>query len=267
TVLGVGKHAVVPVDQTPHSSAAAPESSINQGFGLLAAPVNVSAPSPGDGPIYPPGSYVLASLTNIGTMNVTDANAFGILYFTPKGSLATTWQASDSATFVHVLDNPTTGIAPGQSIMWKFHPVGVPHGANGRLDEIPHLQFFQAGLVDLSKADFLWPRASVTTHLQSVTTQILASGNGQSVHVRLTVGNPTQKPVKLHDLWFIIWFSLNPSSNFSDPNAVRFLDYVPAAQQGLVLQPGGQVSVELREVGAVDTKFAALTPHIAVTSR
>jgi len=267
-VLGVGKHASVPVAPTLPSSAASLESSVNQGFGLLAAPVNVSSTSPGDGPFYPPGSYVTASLTNLGTADVTDANTFGILYFTPKGSSTNNWQMSNSATFVHVMDSPSaSGIAPGQHVMWKFHPVGVPHAPNGRLNETPHLLFFQAGLVDSSKADFLWPRASVTTHLQSVQTQVLASGKGQSVHVRISVSNPTQKLLKLHDLWFLIWFSLNPSSDFSEPNVVRFLDYVPAEQQSLVLQPGGQVTVELHEVGAVDTKFRTLTPHISVITR
>lgn len=239
-----------------------------QGFGLQAAQLNMGTVQVGSGPAWQPNSYVSTTLQNIGTQPISNQNTFGILYFTPKGSTASSWMQSDSATFVNVLDSPTQkAINPGQVVSWYFHPVGAPHAKDGSLTQTPHLVFFQTGLVSQAKADQFWASPQVDTQVLSVTPTMWANHQGQNVDVKVSLTNKSNAPVKLSSLWFIIWFGQTPSQDFTEPSAVRFLDYAPAAQQGEVLPPGGQLTMDLKEVGAATTNFSSLTPHVAAVSR
>lgn len=250
--------------QAQQSSAVTSE----QGFGLQAALLNISKPQVVSGPGWPSNSYVQAQLQNLGTQPITNNNTFGILYFTPPGSNATSWTQSDSATFVNVLDSPAQkAINPGVPVGWSFHPVGAPHAPNGSLTQTPHLVFFQTGLVRASKADQFWPRAQVATKVISVVPTMWANQQGQNVDVNVSLTNTSNTSVQLRNLWFIIWFGQSPGEDFTQPGVVRFLDFVPPPQRSEVLPPQGQVIVHLREVGAASTNFGSLTAHVAAVSK
>lgn len=238
------------------------------GFGLQAAKLNIGPVQVGSGPTWPTNSYVKTNLTNIGTQPVSNKNTFGILYFTKPGVNVTSWTQSDSATFVNVLNSPTQPpIAPSSIVQWSFHPVGAPHANDGSLTEVPHLAFYQTGLVNANQADQFWMSAPVQIQIVSVQPTLWANHQAQTISLHMSVTNSSLQSVKMHNLWFIIWFSSNPSADFTQPNVVRFLDFAPSQQQGAVLTPGGQLMVNLQEVGGANTNFGAMYPHVAAVLR
>ncbi len=236
----------------------------NVPFGLMNAPLSLSPPSISSEPGYAKGSFVETQVTNLGTSTIHEGQVFGILWFTkPKSSGELT--SSDWATFVNFqLANGSKSLAPGTIGKWSFRPVTAPITPSGRLVDVPHLAFFQSGLVNPSQADMVWRQSKLMVSAVRVS-QGERVTNGQSVHVSAIVRNPTGKPISMRPLLAIVWFSPQPSKDWTMPQVVRFLDTpYSLSKHTYTILPGQSESVSYHVIGSQTTDFLGLVPHVAL---
>lgn len=236
----------------------------NVPFGLMNAPLSLSPPSISSEPGYAKGSFVNTQILNLGTSTIHEGQVFGILWFTkPKtdGKLA----SSDWATFVNFqLANGSKSLAPGKQATWSFRPVTAPITPDGHLVDVPHLAFFQSGLVNPSQADVVWQQSKLLVSAVKVV-QGEHVTNGQSVHVSAVVRNPTHKPISMRPLLAIVWFSPKPSKDWTKAQVVRFLDTpYSLSKNTYTISPGESESVSYHVIGSQTTDFLGLVPHVAL---
>lgn len=232
-----------------------------QGYGLEYAPIQISDVHVGTLPGEPKNSCVIAMLRNTSTQTLVEPDLVGVLWFTAPGSKEENW-----LTFVNA---PTSGLKPGQTVVWGFHPSGPHQGTSQALSEVPHLRFFYSRSVSGNQANLVWKQSPLA--VENVQVLPVAGGAGatwQSVDVYATVWNRSAHTVDLADTRAVIWFSQTATQSFFDASAIRFLFHMtpelPGTSWPTVLKPGQKARLEFRVLSAKNTDFFSRICHVTV---
>lgn len=206
---------------------------------------------------------VFAKLTNTGPGVISSENALGVLVF--ASTVTTNWlRGGQSFTFVNA---PQRGVRPGQTVVWKFQPIGVPTDAQGQPSGHPVLVFYATGLVPIGQADDVWHVPPITVRDVVLQPREHWTG-GQSVGLSALLVNGSKQPVLLRDLLAVIWFSKTQNGDFTQPTSVRFFDTIqPTTGTASVLGAGQSLPVYFRNIGSANADFLGMAPHIAIVHR
>lgn len=212
------------------------------------------------------GNEVHATLVNVGTQALKEQNYVGVLSFQPSSD-PNLLRATDWIMFV---DPPHMTLEPGDTVNWSFHPIGAPVDATKNLKETPKLVFFKQEMAILTKADVKWGLAplAITQSPKVDNVHILQSKTGQSFQVHEAVQNTSGSSVSLDNCLAIIWFSKNPSDNWTAPDAVRFMATI-AVPKGTspLIQPNEQVQITSHLIGGLTPDFENLNVHVEFIHR
>lgn len=225
-------------------------------IGLIPAPIRVNRIWLGTQQGFPPHSVVFASLTNLSNQRFTKHDVVGVLAFSPNQNIL----QEDWLAFVN---GPSQVFLAKSTVVWSFHPVGAPSSSLGALLQQPYLYFYMAKAVSSANTDTHWNisplRVSNLQVLPGVTTK-----KGQSVHLSMTLTNPTNQPISLNSVLAAIWFNRDPQSSFMSNPAIRFLSHIQqisGATNGKIA-PHQSVEVDFEQIAAANADFFSLLPHV-----
>ena len=237
--------------------------SFQQGVGLTKAPIVVDKLWTASADGFPAHSVVFARLTNRGSTEVSSQNAFGVLRFMPQTGSIANWYS---------LVNEDVMLAPGQSAIWSFHPVGAPNDASGALTEIPQLSFYNSAVVKVTDATTVWkisPLGVAGIQVEPGVRFTVGTQEAQSIHVTAQLTNHKSTPVALDSLLALVWFS-NPGqaqTTFANASGVRFIDRISAATTAGSILPGQTITVEFREIASAESNFFSEVPHLVLVNQ
>lgn len=239
----------------------------NAPFGLVRAPLSIAHVTVGSEPGFTKGSFVVASVTNLGATPLRKGQVFGVLWFTKHATPASLGAATWTAFVDFALKNGQQRLAPGSHGAWTFRPVGAPTSGGGQLTDVPHLSFYRAGLVNANTATTKWLQAQVRVQ-QTLVKQRKHWPGSQAIEVTTVLLNQSPKPLRLSRVLAVIWFAKTAQTDWTAPGVVRFLD-TPTAVGGDMRDVGvGQtVKVSFSLIGSDKTDFLGMIPYVAIIQR
>lgn len=233
-------------------------------FGLETAPVQISDVRVGTADGDPLNSDVLANVTNTSKAPLSESQVFGVLSFSPQG------KPSSAENWLTFVNGPSKTIAPGQTVIWHFHPTGERLHVAGdtQIVEQPHLSFYSSHVVNPDAADIVWKRSPIDVggNIQVVPRDL---GNGlQSVQIDASLKNTSKHSIDLSQSRAVIWFASNSDQSFLSDNSIRFMYHLtpeyPDQSWPTILKPGQRVDVNFRVISDTKSDFFSRTPHVLI---